>query len=112
MIRARRIWVTALAVLAVVGASPGWAQAQQASEVRPLADSSDSGDGLPPDWSITGEGSARKLVWRSDERVPMGNARVEFYAGDQLLGRPAPAKDGRTFRLGLDGVPPVSVEDL
>lgn len=112
MTRARRIWVTAAAVLAVVGASPGWAQAQQASEVRPLADSADGADGLPPDWSITGEGSARKLVWRSDERVPMGDARVEFYAGDRLLGRPAPAKDGRTFRLGLDGVPLDSVQDL
>ncbi|WP_128436516.1 hypothetical protein [Streptomyces cyaneus] len=112
MIRARRIWVTAVALLAVVGASPGWAQAQQASDVRSLGDSVDSGGGLPPDWSITGEGSARKLMWRSDERVPMGDARVEFYAGDRLLGRPAPAKDGRTFRLGLDGVPLASVENL
>ncbi|KMS77130.1 hypothetical protein ACM01_00345 [Streptomyces viridochromogenes] len=112
MIRARRIWGTALAVLTVVGASPGWAQAQQASDVRLLANRDDGGGGLPADWSITGEGAARKLVWRSDERVPMGDARVEFYAGDRLLGRPAPAKDGRTFRLGLDGVPLDSVRDL
>ncbi|MFI5555436.1 alpha/beta hydrolase family protein [Streptomyces sp. NPDC051738] len=112
MIRARRIGVTAVALLAVVGASPGWAQAQPASDVRLLADSADDGDGLPADWSITGEGTARKLVWRSDERVPMGDARVEFYAGDRLLGRPAPGKDGRTFRLGLDGVRLDSVRDL
>lgn len=112
MIRARRIWVTAAAVLAVVGASPGWAQAQPAPEVRQLADPGGENSGLPPGWSITGEGSARKLVWRSGERVPMGDARVEFYAGDRLLGRPAPAKDGRTFRLGLDGVRLDSVPDL
>ncbi|MGW6909946.1 hypothetical protein [Streptomyces sp. NPDC054940] len=112
MIRARRIGVTAVALLAVVGASPGWAQAQPASDVRPPAHSADDGDGLPADWSITGEGTARKLVWRSDERVPMGDARVEFYAGDRLLGRPAPGKDGRTFRLGLDGVRLDSVRDL
>ncbi|MEU8846542.1 hypothetical protein AB0C70_09950 [Streptomyces sp. NPDC048564] len=118
MIRARRIWVTALAVLTVVGASPGWAQAQPASEARPLAHSTDAdgggggGAGLPDDWSITGDGPARKLVWRSDERVPMGDARVEFYSGDRLLGRPAPAKDGRTFRLGLDGVRLDSGQDL
>ncbi|AZQ32481.1 hypothetical protein EJ357_02690 [Streptomyces cyaneochromogenes] len=111
MIRAR-IWVTAVALLAVVGASPGWAQAQPASGVRALADPVDEGAGLPDDWSITGEGAARKLVWRSDERVPMGDARVEFYAGDRLLGRPAPGKDGRTFRLGLDGVRLDSVRDL
>lgn len=101
-----------MALLAVAGASPGWAQAQPASDIRPSADAADSGDGLPDDWSITGEGTARKLVWRSDERVPMGDARVEFYAGDRLLGRPAPAKDGRTFRLGLDGVRLDSVRDL
>ncbi|GAA4080517.1 hypothetical protein [Streptomyces shaanxiensis] len=112
MIRARRIWVTAVALLAVVGASPGWAQAQPASDVRALADPVDEGAGLPDDWSITGEGTARKLVWRSDDRVPMGDARVEFYAGDRLLGRPAPGKDGRTFRLGLDGVRLDSVRDL
>ncbi|MFD5862570.1 alpha/beta hydrolase [Streptomyces chartreusis] len=112
MIRARRIWVTAVAVLAIVGASPGWAQAQPTSATRPLADLADSNGNLPPDWSVTGEGPARKLVWRSDERVPMGDARVEFYAGDRLLGHPAPAKDGRTFRLGLDGVRLDSVQDL
>ncbi|QOV40658.1 hypothetical protein IM697_20985 [Streptomyces ferrugineus] len=111
MIRARRIGVTALALLAVVGASPGWAQAQPASGARPLA-AADGGEGLPPDWSVTGEGAERKLVWRSDERVPMGDARVEFYAGDRVLGAPAPAKDGRTFRLGLDGVRLDSVRDL
>ena len=32
----------------------------------------------------------------------MGDARVEFYAGDRLLGRPLAAKDGRTFRLPLE----------
>jgi hypothetical protein len=77
-----------------------------------LVEAIDRGGELPQDWSITGEGSARKLVWRSDERVPMGDARVEFYAGDRLLGHPAPAQDGRTFRLGLDGVRLDSVRDL
>jgi hypothetical protein len=112
VIRARRIGVTAAVLLAVVGASPGWAEAQQADRIRPPAASADGDDGLPPDWSITGEGTGRKLVWRSDDRVPMGDARVEFYAGNRLLGRPAPAKDGRTFRLGLDGVRLNSAEDL
>jgi hypothetical protein len=32
----------------------------------------------------------------------MGDARVEFRTGDRLLGVPAPARDGRTFRLDLD----------
>ncbi|GAB2947266.1 hypothetical protein GCM10023080_002380 [Streptomyces pseudoechinosporeus] len=34
----------------------------------------------------------------------MGDAAVEFYAGDRLLGRPMAAEDRRTFSLSLDGV--------
>ncbi|WOX26855.1 hypothetical protein R2D22_34915 [Streptomyces sp. HUAS YS2] len=33
----------------------------------------------------------------------MGDARVEFYAGDRLLGRPTADRDMRSFRLPLDG---------
>jgi hypothetical protein len=42
----------------------------------------------------------------------MGDARVEFHAGGRLLGVPSPAKDGRTFRLGLDAVAPRKLTDL
>jgi hypothetical protein len=42
----------------------------------------------------------------------MGDARVEFHAGGQLLGVPRPAKDGRTFRLGLGAVAPQKLTDL
>lgn len=96
MLRARRIWVTAAAVLAVVGGSPGWAQAEPSPRSEVAAQQ------LPSGWSFTGEGAERQLVWRSGRPVPMGDARVEFYAGDRLLGRPEAAKDGRTFRLPLE----------
>ncbi|GAA3899035.1 hypothetical protein GCM10023084_59390 [Streptomyces lacrimifluminis] len=96
MLRARRIWVTAAAVIAVVGGSPGWAQAQQPARSQVAAEQ------LPPGWTFTGDGAQRQLVWRSGRPVPMGDARVEFYAGDRLLGRPLAAKDGRTFRLPLE----------
>jgi hypothetical protein len=58
----------------------------------------------PPDpapgagWSVT----AGQLTWRSDQRIPMGDAAVEFYAGDRLLGRPRAEPDHRTFRLPLE----------
>jgi hypothetical protein len=65
-----------------------------------LATSTDSE--LPPGWRVTGDGSARELVWRSARPVPMGDARVEFHAANRLLGVPKAAKDGRTFRLSLD----------
>lgn len=113
MFRARRIWVTAAAVLAVAGGMSGSAQAVPPSDAGPLAATAAADDGgLPPGWRITGKGSAQQLVWRSDTRVPMGDARVEFHAGGRLLGVPRPAKDGRTFRLGLGAVVPEKLTDL
>ena len=113
MFRARRIWVTAAAVLAVAGGMSGSAQAAPPSDTGPFTATAAANDGtLPPGWRITGKGSAQQLVWRSGTRVPMGDARVEFHAGGQLLGVPRPAKDGRTFRLGLGAVAPQKLTDL
>ncbi|GAB7037079.1 MULTISPECIES: alpha/beta hydrolase [Catenuloplanes] len=50
-----------------------------------------------PGWSI----EDGKLTWRSDSLVPIGDAMVEFWAGDRLLGRPAPDADQRTLRLDV-----------
>lgn len=99
MIRARRIGVTALAVLAALAGSPGLAQAEQPRASGQVSATADSP--LPPGWRIDGEGGARELVWRAPKAVPMGDARVEFRTGDRLLGVPKPARDGRTFRLVL-----------
>ncbi|MFJ3305399.1 hypothetical protein ACIPSA_20200 [Streptomyces sp. NPDC086549] len=111
MVRARRIWVTAAAVLAVAGGSSGWsAQAQPSPDAKPLAAVSDGS--LPPGWRIGGKPTAPELTWRSAAPVPMGDARVEFRAGGRLLGIPAPGKDEHTFRLGLDGVRPADLKSL
>ncbi|MEU5320929.1 hypothetical protein AB0G67_29850 [Streptomyces sp. NPDC021056] len=110
MIRARRICVTAVAVLAALAGSPGPVQAQQPPDTGTLSASDENG--LPPGWRIDGEGAARELVWRAPEHVPMGDARVEFRAGERLLGVPQPAKDGRTFRLNLAGATAKGLTDL
>ncbi|MFD9003562.1 hypothetical protein ACFV0T_21735 [Streptomyces sp. NPDC059582] len=110
MLRARRIGVAAVAVLAALAGSPGLAQARQADEPRPPAAVAD--DGLPAGWRITGEGDARTLVWRSSAPVPMGDARVEFHAAGRLLGLPAPGRDGRTFRLDLADTRTTDLKDL
>jgi hypothetical protein len=102
--------VTAVAVLAALAGSPGPAQAEQ--PYPPLPSSTADADPLPPGWRIDGEGGARELVWRTPEAVPMGDARVEFRAGDRLLGAPKPARDGKTFRLALGGTPPAQLNDL
>jgi hypothetical protein len=64
--------------------------------------------GQPPGkgggWSV----EDGRLVWKADRKVPMGNAAVEFWAGDKLLGRPRPASDGKTFSLELGEVDSLS----
>ena len=51
----------------------------------------------PPDksWNVRDD---RTITWTSPELVPMGDAAVEFWDGDRLLGRPT-TKDHRTFTL-------------
>ncbi|MFH8336715.1 alpha/beta hydrolase family protein [Streptomyces sp. AM6-12] len=103
MVRARRIWVTAAALCAVAGVSPGVAVAQgQPPSVAAALASSDGRGALPPGWRLTGVGSGTRLEWRSDRPVPMGDARVEFRSGGRPLGVPQQDADGRTFRLPLD----------
>jgi hypothetical protein len=46
-------------------------------------------------WSV----SDGRLVWRAPGPVPAGDAAVEFWEGDRLLGRPAPSAGYRTFTL-------------
>ena len=43
----------------------------------------------------------RILSWTSPKLVPTGDAAIEFYDGDRLLGRPA-TTDHRTFTLTID----------
>ncbi|MEU1339715.1 hypothetical protein [Streptomyces sp. NPDC005827] len=107
MVRTRRIWVTAAAVLALAGGMSGTAAQAREAPVAAAA-----GTKLPPGWRIDEGGSAPQLVWRSGRRVPMGDARVEFRAGGRLLGVPRPERDGHGFRLGLDGARPGGLKDL
>jgi uncharacterized OB-fold protein len=73
LFRARRIWVTAAAVLAVAGGMSGSAQAAPPSDTGPFTATAAANDGtLPPGWRITGKGSAQQLVWRSARGCPWG----------------------------------------
>ncbi|WP_405818789.1 hypothetical protein OG241_27330 [Streptomyces sp. NBC_01390] len=110
MIRVSRVTAAVTAVLALALASPGTAQASPEPEPgRPTAPVS---PGLPEGWLTTGSGNSAELVWRSPEKVPVGDAQVEFLSGERLLGTPRPAADGRTFRLPLDGVRLGRTDDL
>ncbi|MFD4630878.1 hypothetical protein ACFVYR_09230 [Streptomyces sp. NPDC058284] len=100
-----RVATTALAVLALAAVSPGAAQAGPTAGSPPPAPASagSDGKGLPEGWRLTGEGAGEQLVWASPDPVPMGDARIEFYSGDKLLGHPVAARDRRSFRLPLNG---------
>ncbi|MGN9794227.1 alpha/beta hydrolase family protein [Streptomyces sp. OZ13] len=111
MIRARRIWATATAVLMAVGAAPAAAQAVQPPEVR-RATAANGNEALPPGWRITHDDGQSALEWRSPRPVPPGDARVEFHADDRIVGVPEAGKDGRTFRLPLDDARTTDPADL
>ncbi|WP_433306610.1 hypothetical protein ACQP2F_21270 [Actinoplanes sp. CA-030573] len=83
----RRFLVAALALSLTVA---GW-QAQASAEPPGPA----TPGGVDAGWTV----EQGRLTWRSDKRIPMGDAAVEFWSGDKLLGRPRPAPDGKTFTL-------------
>ncbi|GAB2878653.1 hypothetical protein GCM10027074_53600 [Streptomyces deserti] len=113
MIRARRIWATAAAVLTVVGVSPAVAQARpQPPGAPPVTAPADGTGELPPGWRITATEDGNVLEWRSPRRLPPGDARVEFHTDGKLVGVPKPDEDGRTFRLPLDDAGPADPREL
>ncbi|ATL25328.1 hypothetical protein [Streptomyces formicae] len=106
MRRVSRVVTTALAAFTLAAVSPGAAHALPHADAPPPAPATTTGDaddGLPEGWRLAGDGGGEELVWDSPEAVPMGDARVEFYSGDRLLGRPVAAQDRKSFRLPLNG---------
>ncbi|MGX7674161.1 hypothetical protein [Plantactinospora sp. DSM 117369] len=87
----RRFLISAVLALTLVTGAAG-----QAAAVPPGSPSPRS---AAAGWSVT-DG---KLTWRSESWVPIGDAAVEFWSGDERLGRARPHPDGRTFSLGLSG---------
>ncbi len=81
----RRAWIAAIAAAALVLGSGSGVASAAPSGTRPL----------PSGWSV----QDGKLTWTSAEPVPMGNAAVEFWSGDKLLGRATPGGNRRTFQL-------------
>jgi hypothetical protein len=88
-----RLITILIPVLVMAGmATPAWA--------APPPDGSPSAWSPSSGWSATGT----QLVWRAPAPVPVGDAAVEFWEDDRLLGRPLPSADHRTFTLDHAGV--------
>ncbi|MEU7581300.1 hypothetical protein AB0B50_27275 [Streptomyces sp. NPDC041068] len=121
--RVSRVATAALAALALATVSPGAAHAVDAPPPAPPPQSpapppqspappgSDGAD-LPEGWQLTGRGLGKELVWTAREPVPVGDAQVEFYAGDRFLGRPVAAQGHQSFRLPLHGARIGAAKDL
>src|SRR5262245_12171617 len=56
---------------------------------------------LPGGWEITDTASGEQLTWHAPHRIAPGDALIQFYAGDRLLGQPVATDNQRTFRLLL-----------
>ena len=52
----------------------------------------------PASWQVSG----RTVTWTAPQRIPAGDAALEFWAGDRRLGRPT-SPDQRTFTLTVEG---------
>ncbi|GIF16669.1 hypothetical protein FHX34_10824 [Actinoplanes teichomyceticus] len=103
----KKIVVTTLTVGLLLGfAGPVHAAPPPAG---PGAAAAQPADRLPQHWTITGSREQPTLTWRAPAMVPMGDATVEFYAGDRLLGQPRQTTDLRTFHLDM---PPLEAAEL
>lgn len=67
---------------------------------------------VPDGWTLKKATSGFELTWHPEQLVRTGNAAVEFYAGDRLLGRPGAAPDQRSFHLRIDDVTAQNLTDL
>ena len=96
----RAVMTTALTVtLAIGGGGAAWA-----SPGDPHGGPADTQTRLPDGWGLTKTASGFALTWHPRQPVRIGDAPVEFYAADRLLGRPGAAKDQRSFSLAIDEV--------
>src|SRR3954447_22820555 len=63
----------------------------------PMGEPAAAGGSVAAAWTL----SAYGLTWHAPRAVPAGDAAIEFWAGDRLLGRPAASRDRRSFTLPL-----------
>ncbi len=55
----------------------------------------------PSGWTVVSGPKSVRLEWRGETAIPIGDAPVEFWLGQQRLGEARPLRDGRSFRLDV-----------
>jgi hypothetical protein len=108
-----RATVVTVAVAAFVG-SAGSALASPARAVAPPMAQATAAPGpdLPEGWTATPLASGLRLQWRAPAPQPMGDARIEFFAGGRELGAAQESADRRTFTLDLPTATAADLHDL
>jgi hypothetical protein len=66
----------------------------------------------PPHWTVAAAEAGTVLGWQPPTPLPVGDAAVEFYAGDRWLGRPQSRPDGRSFTLTVGQLRPAELPAL
>ncbi|HEX8626562.1 MAG TPA: hypothetical protein VF755_00130, partial [Catenuloplanes sp.] len=107
-----RMVVTGLATasLMVIGAAftviGGTAWAVPPAEPRASSSATARPGGPPPPgWTLRQLGTGQRVTWRAPQPIPVGDARIEFFAGDRPLGVPRHLADGRDLELDVVGPP-------
>ena len=85
--------------LALAGAVPAAAESGTQRTTGSPAARNGRVPGLPPDFTLTPGTTTDRLLWRPPQGGP-GDARVQFFAGDRLLGTPRPTAGGE-YRLDV-----------
>ena len=69
-------------------------------------------DAVPAGWTYRPGPRSARLEWTSATPIPIGDAPVEFWLGQQRLGEARPLNDGSTFRLDVSVVPTADLNTL
>ena len=85
-------------VTGLVGAMCGLGLAPPAAGAQLPTSRAAASPTVPEGWSLTREGLRDVLVWQGTSAT-FGDAQIEFFDGDRLLGRPKPVADGHRYQL-------------
>src|SRR5690349_4068520 len=79
------VLITAAVGLCALGTGPAVGSTFVAAGSAPAAVALTAAVPAPADWTVTASKGGYHLVWTTDRAV-MGDAQVQFFAGDRLLG--------------------------
>jgi hypothetical protein len=101
VVGSRTISLSIAVALVAAAAAPAVATTRDSDTAPPgsARASQDPAERSVSGWSVTYGPGGATVVWRSTRPVPLTDAPVVFQLGNDVLGTPRPAADGRTYTL-------------